>query len=171
MAALLRAVADRPELLAPEVVVSPRAGTPAALRAGEAGVPVAIAPSPGDLGAALAGCDLVCLAGYARLVPPDVVESFAGRMLNVHPALLPKFGGKGMWGARVHEAVLASGDAESGCTVHLVDERYDRGEVLLRMRCPVLPGDTPETLGARVLALEHLAYPQALLALAERMVS
>jgi formyltetrahydrofolate-dependent phosphoribosylglycinamide formyltransferase len=106
--------------------------------------------------------DLVCLAGFMRLIPRDVVEAFEYRMLNVHPALLPKFGGKGMWGMKVHEAVIASGDRESGCTVHFVSERYDEGDVLHQLRCPVLPDDTPETLAARVLELEHRCYVEAI---------
>jgi folate-dependent phosphoribosylglycinamide formyltransferase PurN len=85
------------------------------------------------------------LAGYLKLVPSEVIARYRGRILNVHPALLPAFGGPGMYGHRVHEAVLASGVAESGCTVHLVDEEYDRGAILGQRRVPVLPGDTPDT--------------------------
>ncbi|MFN3683119.1 MAG: formyltransferase family protein, partial [Fimbriimonadaceae bacterium] len=106
-------------------------------------------------------CTLVCLAGYMRLLPKEVLDSFPNRVLNIHPALLPKFGGKGMYGMRVHEAVLRAGEAESGCTVHLVNERYDEGPIVVQLRCPVLPDDTPETLAARVLELEHRAYPEA----------
>lgn len=104
--------------------------------------------------------DLVVLAGYLRLlpIPPD----FEGRVLNIHPALLPAHGGKGMYGDRVHAAVLAAGDAESGCTVHLCDEVYDHGRVLLQQRVPVLPGDTVASLGARVFAAECEAYPRAI---------
>jgi folate-dependent phosphoribosylglycinamide formyltransferase PurN len=87
-------------------------------------------------------------------------------VLNVHPALLPAFGGPGMYGHRVHEAVLASGASESGCTVHLVDEEYDRGAILGQRRVPVLPGDTPDTLAARVLREEHRILPAAVLAAA-----
>ena len=95
------------------------------------------------------------------LLPLEVIEAFPNRVLNVHPSLLPRHGGPGMYGARVHEAVLASGDRESGCTVHLVTERYDEGQVVLQARCPVFAGDTPETLAARILELEHRAYPDA----------
>jgi formyltetrahydrofolate-dependent phosphoribosylglycinamide formyltransferase len=104
--------------------------------------------------------DWVVLAGYLKLVniPPD----YRARIVNIHPALLPNFGGPGMYGARVHEAVLRSGVSESGCTVHLCDEVYDRGRILLQKRCPVLPGDTPESLAERVFALECEAYPEAL---------
>ena len=105
------------------------------------------------------GCDLVVLAGYLKLVPAEVIDRYRGRILNVHPALLPAFGGKGMYGHRVHEAVLASGARESGATVHLVDEVYDRGAILAQARVPVLPGDDPETLAARVLEVEHRLLP------------
>jgi phosphoribosylglycinamide formyltransferase-1 len=109
--------------------------------------------------------DWVVLAGYLKLV--DIPASYRGRVVNIHPALLPDFGGAGMHGHRVHEAVLAAGRAESGCTVHLCDEVYDRGRVILQKRCPVLPDDTPETLAARVFELEKAAYPEALAGLIE----
>jgi formyltetrahydrofolate-dependent phosphoribosylglycinamide formyltransferase len=112
------------------------------------------------------GAGLLVLAGYLKLVPPEVIQRFRGRILNVHPALLPAFGGPGMYGHRVHEAVLASGARESGCTVHLVDEEYDRGAILAQRRVPVLPGDTPETLAARVLREEHALLPAVVLAAA-----
>jgi phosphoribosylglycinamide formyltransferase-1 len=112
--------------------------------------------------------DLIVLAGYLKLVPPGVISSFRGRILNIHPALLPAFGGAGMYGKRVHEAVLASGVKESGCTVHLVDEEYDRGEILAQARVPVLPGDTAESLAARVLAAEHQLLPKIVLEVASR---
>ena len=91
--------------------------------------------------------DLVVLAGYLKLVPAAVIARYRGRIINIHPALLPAFGGKGMYGRRVHEAVLASGARESGATVHLVDEVYDRGAILAQARVPVLPGDDPDTAG------------------------
>jgi len=112
--------------------------------------------------AVLADVEWVCLAGYLRLLPDEVLERFPGRVLNVHPALLPKYGGKGMYGIHVHEAVIAAGDRESGCSVHRVTPVYDQGEVVLQIRCPVESGDTPETLQARVLKLEHVAFSQAL---------
>jgi phosphoribosylglycinamide formyltransferase 1 len=105
--------------------------------------------------------DLICLAGYLRLLPPEVLAAYSGRVLNIHPALLPKFGGKGMYGSHVHEAVLAAGEVESGCSVHYVTDAYDEGAVILQRRCPVLPTDTVESLSARVLEQEHLAYPEA----------
>jgi folate-dependent phosphoribosylglycinamide formyltransferase PurN len=110
--------------------------------------------------------DLVVLAGYLRLVPSGVIARFRGRIINIHPALLPAFGGQGMYGRRVHQAVLASGAKESGATVHLVDEVYDRGAILGQVRVPVLPGDDPERLAARVLEVEHRLLPAAVLAAA-----
>ena len=110
--------------------------------------------------------DLVVLAGYLKLVPPGVISAFRGRILNIHPALLPAFGGPGMYGKRVHQAVLDAGATESGCTVHLVDEAYDRGAILAQARVPVLPGDTAEALADRVLAAEHELLPKVVLAAA-----
>jgi phosphoribosylglycinamide formyltransferase 1 len=110
--------------------------------------------------------DLVALGGYLQLV--EIPPGWEGRIVNIHPALLPRHGGPGMHGRRVHEAVLAAGDAESGCTVHLCDSTFDTGRVVLQRRCPVLPGDTPETLAARVFALEQEAYPRALADLARQ---
>jgi phosphoribosylglycinamide formyltransferase 1 len=110
--------------------------------------------------------DLVVLAGYLKLVPPEVIAAYRGRIINIHPALLPSFGGPGMYGRRVHEAVLASGAVESGPTVHLVSEEYDRGTILAQSRVPVMPDDTPDTLAARVLAAEHRLLPAVVLAAA-----
>lgn len=106
--------------------------------------------------------NLIALAGYMKLLPPRLVERYRQRIVNIHPALLPKFGGKGMYGRHVHEAVLAAGERESGATVHVVDEDYDHGPVLMQKEVPVLPGDTPETLAARVLVVEHELYPEVL---------
>ncbi len=113
-----------------------------------------------------AGADLVVLAGYLKLVPPEVVGAWAGRVINIHPALLPRHGGAGMYGARVHGAVLAEGDPHSGATVHLVDEVYDRGLVLGAGRVAVAPDDTAESLAERVLAVEHRLLPAAVRAAA-----
>jgi folate-dependent phosphoribosylglycinamide formyltransferase PurN len=134
-------------------------------RARAAGLPVEIIPGviPAErLGALLREhrIDWVVLAGYLKLV--NIPREYRGRVVNIHPALLPSFGGPGMFGNRVHEAVLQSGATESGCTVHLCDEVYDRGQILLQKRCPVQPGDTVETLAKRVFALECEAYPEAL---------
>lgn len=106
--------------------------------------------------------DFIALAGYLKRVPPAVVAAYRNRIVNIHPALLPRFGGAGMYGLRVHEAVIASGERVSGATVHYVDEEYDRGPIVLQKTVPVLPGDTPESLAARVLALEHELYPEAI---------
>jgi phosphoribosylglycinamide formyltransferase-1 len=106
--------------------------------------------------------DYIALAGYLKLVPSNVVAAYRNRIVNIHPALLPKYGGAGMYGHRVHEAVLAAGDKESGATVHLVDEIYDHGKILEQVRVPVYPDDTPDSLAARVLEQEHKLYPRAL---------
>ncbi len=113
------------------------------------------------------GVDFIALAGYMKKIPAAVVGAFHGRIVNVHPALLPAFGGKGMYGGRVHAAVLAHGVRWTGATVHLVDEDYDTGPIVLQEPVPVLPGDTPEALAARVLAVEHRLYPEALRLFAE----
>ncbi|MEM6505183.1 MAG: phosphoribosylglycinamide formyltransferase [Planctomycetota bacterium] len=106
------------------------------------------------------GADLLCLAGFlSLLVIPD---DFTGRVLNIHPSLLPKFGGKGMHGHHVHEAVIAAGETESGCTVHLADNTYDTGPLVLQKTCAVQPDDTADTLAGRVFELECDAYPQAI---------
>lgn len=117
-----------------------------------------------------ANIDFIVLAGYMRLVPQDVVTAFHHRISNIHPALLPAFGGKGMYGHHVHEAVLASGVKVSGATVHLVDEEYDRGPILMQECVRVLDDDTPDTLAARVLEVEHQIYPLALQLLAQDRV-
>ncbi len=104
----------------------------------------------------------IALAGYLSLLPPPIVQAYRNRITNIHNALLPKYGGKGMYGHHVHEAVLAAGDTESGPTVHLVDEIYDHGKILDQTRVPVLDDDTPDTLAARVLAQEYKLYPRVL---------
>lgn len=105
--------------------------------------------------------DLICLAGYMRKLPDAVVSAYAGRILNIHAALLPAFGGQGMYGQHIHQAVLDYGAKVSGCTVHFVDGSYDTGPIVLQSCVPVEEGDTAETLAARVLAAEHDAYPRA----------
>lgn len=106
--------------------------------------------------------DLICLAGYLKILDSRTVDRFSGRIINIHPALLPSFGGRGMYGMRVHEAVLSSGATESGCTVHFVTDGVDAGPVIYQERVPVLPGDTPEALAARVHGAEVKAYPAAI---------
>jgi phosphoribosylglycinamide formyltransferase-1 len=154
----------------PCLLVADRAGTGAEARAREAGVPVAVLPPP-DVADADAWADalldaldqtragLVVLAGFLKKIPPPVVRAYADRMLNVHPSLLPLFGGHGLYGQRVHRAVLDAGAKQSGATVHLVDADYDTGPIVAQQPVPVLPGDTPQTLAARVLAVEHRLLP------------
>ncbi len=113
--------------------------------------------------------DLICLAGFMRILTPAFARRWEGRIINTHPALLPKHGGEGMHGEHVHRAVLAAGDTESGVTIHYVIPEVDRGEIILQRRVPVLEGDTPESLAARVLAQEHVAYPQAVRIIAQAM--
>jgi phosphoribosylglycinamide formyltransferase-1 len=113
-----------------------------------------------------AGAELVVLSGYMRMIGPEMLKRFPRRVLNIHPALLPKFGGKGMYGDLVHEAVLAAREAVSGATVHLVDDQYDHGEVLMRREVPVLPGDDLAALRARVRAVEGPLYVEAIAAIA-----
>ncbi len=105
--------------------------------------------------------ELIVLAGYLKKLPPEIVQKFANRILNVHPSLLPSFGGKGMHGLAVHRAVLNAGCKVSGATVHIVDERYDTGIIVLQKCVAVLDDDTPETLAARVLTVEHELLPRA----------
>jgi folate-dependent phosphoribosylglycinamide formyltransferase PurN len=109
----------------------------------------------------------VCLAGFLRILSPSFVHAFRGRIMNIHPALLPAFGGKGMYGERVHEAVLASGAGESGCTVHFVTEEPDAGPIIAQTTVPVEDGDTPATLSARVRKAELRLYPLAVRLFAE----
>jgi phosphoribosylglycinamide formyltransferase-1 len=150
------------------VVISDRPGVLGIARAQEAGLPAFVTKDAGATFDLLRRhrVDLVCLAGYLRLlhIPPD----FAGRVLNIHPALLPKFGGKGMYGHHVHAAVLAAKERESGCTVHLCDDEYDRGQIVVQRKVPVLPGDDADTLAARVFAAECEAYPEAIATVARR---
>jgi formyltetrahydrofolate-dependent phosphoribosylglycinamide formyltransferase len=106
--------------------------------------------------------DLLCLAGYMRVLPAEIIKAYRHRVMNIHPALIPLFCGKGMYGEHVHQAALDYGVKVSGCTVHLVDEEYDTGPIILQKVVPVEEGDTAETLAARVLVQEHEAYPEAI---------
>jgi len=103
--------------------------------------------------------DFIVLAGFLWLVPENILETFEKRIINIHPALLPRYGGKGMYGDRVHKAVLANGDIESGITIHYVNKYYDEGDIIFKTRCRVEPSDTPESLATRVHALEYKHYP------------
>jgi formyltetrahydrofolate-dependent phosphoribosylglycinamide formyltransferase len=160
------------------LVIGTRREAPALQRASEKGVPTRVI-SPRNLSEeeyaqrllhalSEAKADLVCLAGYMRLLPTPVVQAYAGRVMNIHPALLPLFGGKGMYGEHVHRAVLDSGMKVSGCTVHFVDEHYDTGPIIVQRCVPVEEEDTWETLAARVLVQEHQAYVQAVKLFAQR---
>jgi formyltetrahydrofolate-dependent phosphoribosylglycinamide formyltransferase len=113
-----------------------------------------------------AGADLVCLAGFLSMweIPPQ----YENKVMNIHPALLPKYGGKGYYGHHVHEAVLAAGEKESGCTVHFANNEYDAGPIILQKKVPVMPDDTPDALAARVFEQECIAYPEAIRLFAER---
>jgi phosphoribosylglycinamide formyltransferase-1 len=168
--ALLHAL--KPGALAEIVlVVSDRVGAAGLKLARARGIPAEVLPDPGDGAEWLEllrryQVELMVLAGYVKLVPSAVIAAYRGRIINIHPALLPAFSGKGMYGRRVHEAVLASGARETGATVHLVDEAYDRGPILAQARVPVLPNDTPQLLAERVLEVEHRLLPATILAAA-----
>jgi phosphoribosylglycinamide formyltransferase-1 len=153
-----------------QVVTSdPAAG--ACERARKAGKPLEVVPWAKGASEAVTAVlrkskvDLVLLAGFLRLY--RFPAAYDGKVLNIHPALLPAFGGKGMWGRRVHEAVVRSGVKVTGCTVHFADLVYDRGPIVLQRTCPVLPDDTPESVAARVFELEKEAYPEAVRLYAE----
>jgi formyltetrahydrofolate-dependent phosphoribosylglycinamide formyltransferase len=153
------------------LVISSRADAPAVERARDRGLEVRVA-ARGDFGSPERLHDtitswllerdvqLVCLCGYLHWFRID--EPFRGRAMNIHPALLPNFGGKGMYGLRVHRAVLASGTEVSGCTVHFLDDQYDHGPIILQRECPVLPNDDEHRLAARVFEQECIAYPEAI---------
>ena len=156
-----------------KVVISNNSRSLALERARRASIPTAhlssvTHPDPVHLDAAIAdaltshGVELVALAGYMRKLGPRTLRQYRNRILNIHPALLPKFGGQGMYGEHVHAAVIAAGESVSGVSVHLVDEEYDRGPVIAQSKVPVLPSDIPDTLAARVLEQEHSLYPQTI---------
>ena len=117
------------------------------------------------------GVDLIVLAGYMKSVSSELLDSYEGRIINIHPALLPKFGGTGMYGMRVHEAVVASGEKESGPSVHYVDSKYDHGSIIAQIKVPVYPDDTPEILQKRVLVEEHKLLPKVIQKIAEEWKS
>lgn len=175
--ALLDHLASRGDAAAARVVLvaSDRAEARALARAAATGIATAVLDGEGrttGLRPLLErhGTELIVLAGYLRLVPPDVTAHWRGKILNVHPALLPAFGGRGMYGARVHAAVLARGARLSGATVHFVDERYDEGPIVAQWPVAVLPGDSVEGLSARVLEAEHALLPRVVEALAAGLV-
>ena len=147
-------------------------------RAQEAGIPVHVLPSTFGAEGLEAlntvlnehGIDAIALAGFMKMIPAQLIHAFPNRILNIHPSLLPAFGGKGMYGSKVHEAVIRSGNARSGATVHFVDEHYDTGPILLQATVPVLEDDTAATLAQRVLKTEHSLYPKAIELLANGWV-
>jgi formyltetrahydrofolate-dependent phosphoribosylglycinamide formyltransferase len=153
------------------LLITDRPGIGALERAEGAGIPSRVIPVSGrplaEVGEETlralheAEVQVVFLAGYLRLIPAEVIQAYPKKILNIHPALLPSFGGKGMWGHHVHEAVLASGASFSGPTIHYVDEAYDTGAILAQWPVPVMAGDSPDDLAARVLQVEHILYPLA----------
>lgn len=166
MLALAQACAEGRLAARIEVVVSPSADCPALAKAQALGLRTHIVPYGDGFGRGLveafSDCEILALAGFMRLVPTEVLERFEGAIVNIHPSLLPRFGGKGMYGLKVHEAVLASGESTTGCTVHLVTSVYDEGKILLQKEVPVLAGDDAESLAKRVSTAEHQAYAEAL---------
>ena len=106
--------------------------------------------------------NFIVLAGFLWLVPDNLIRQYPGHIINIHPALLPKYGGKGMYGMKVHEAVLANKEKESGITIHYVNERYDEGSIIFQAKCTINPSDTPETLASKVHELEYTYYPKAI---------
>lgn len=167
----LQAIVDHFDNLARErvakvvLVASNRTDSPALIRAATASIDIAHFNAADDGSELLEllqkyRIDLVVLAGYLKRIPSKVIREYSGRMMNIHPALLPAFGGEGMYGARVHQAVIAAGAKESGVTVHLVDDEYDRGPIIAQWRIPVEPSDSADTLAARVLNVEHVVYPR-----------
>jgi phosphoribosylglycinamide formyltransferase-1 len=106
--------------------------------------------------------DFIVLAGFLWLVPENILKSYEGRIVNIHPALLPAYGGKGMYGLKVHEAVIANNESESGITIHYVNKSYDEGDIIFQARCPVEPSDTPEILASRIHELEYKFYPEVI---------
>ena len=160
------------------MVISNNSKSMALERARNEGIPwkhlsSATHPDPADLDQAILSAlqeqevNLVVLAGYMKKIGPATLEAYYNRILNIHPALLPKFGGKGMYGMHVHEAVLAAGETVSGATIHLADPEYDHGRILAQREAPVEPGDTPETLQARVLEVEHQLYSDTIQQIAD----
>jgi len=166
----------RPASAAVSLVVSNRASAGALAIAARHGVPTSVLSDPSD-GRALVALlahhqiDLVALAGYLKRIPPDVTEPWRGRILNVHPALLPAFGGPEMYGARVHQAVIDAGVRVTGVTVHFVDAHYDHGPIVAQWPVPVWSDDTPTALAERVLRVEHRLYPEVVEAVAAGRVA
>ncbi len=179
MRAIVAAITEGQLSAEARLVIGNNAGAPALAFAREQGVPVRhiSATSAGGEDAADAaicaafaehGCDWIILSGYLRKLGPQTLRQFEGRILNIHPALLPKYGGQGMFGRHVHEAVLAAGETTSGATVHFVDGEYDHGAIVAQREVPVLPGDTVDSLQARVMAMEPAFFVDVLKMIAAR---
>lgn len=113
--------------------------------------------------------NFIVLAGFLKLIPRNLIEAFPNRIVNIHPALLPKYGGKGMYGIKVHEAVIAHGETESGITIHYINSNYDEGDIILQAKCPVSPTDTSQTLAQKVHGLEYEYYPRVIESLLEKL--
>ncbi len=157
----------------PVLLISNNRDSGALVRAKEEGIPYCCIngkthPNPEELDQAILDVmlehvvDIIVLAGYMKKLGPKTLSHFVGRILNIHPSLLPKFGGKGMYGMHVHEAVITSGETESGVSIHLVDAEYDTGPIIAQSRVPVKTKDTPEALAARVLQREHTFFAETL---------
>lgn len=177
MRAIVAALADGRLAGTARIVISNNADSPALQFARDHGIPAKhiSATTAGSeqaadhaISAALAasGVEWLVLSGYLRKLGPATLRRFGGRILNIHPALLPKFGGQGMFGRHIHEAVLAAGDGVSGITIHMVDEEYDHGQILAQRQIPVMPGDTVETLQQRIMAAEPEFFVETLQAIA-----
>ena len=173
MQAILDGCRDGAIAAEPSLLICNNRNAQAIERANAIGMPVSILngkthPDPDALDQAMldalrrASIDLVILAGFMKKIGPKVLAAYRNRIANIHPSLLPKFGGQGMYGLRVHEAVLEAGESKTGATVHLIGAEYDEGPILQQATVPVLPSDTPELLQQRVLAEEHRLYPDTL---------
>ena len=145
-------------------VISSKEGAFALERAAKANIPTAVAKEQADVLKELKACgtELIVLAGYMKVLSEEIIKEYRNRIINIHPSLIPKYCGKGFYGIRVHQAVIAGGETESGATVHYVDEGVDTGEIILQRKVPVEPGDTPEELAARVLKVEHQILAEGL---------
>lgn len=152
-------------------VISSKEGAFALERAAKADIPTAVAKEQADVLNELKACgtELIVLAGYMKVLSEEIIKEYRNRIINIHPSLIPKYCGKGFYGIRVHNAVIAGGEKESGATVHYVDEGVDTGEIILQRKVPVEPGDTPEDLAARVLKTEHVILAEGLRIAIERL--
>lgn len=145
-------------------VIASKEGAFALERASKAGIPAAVAREQQEVLDELekSEAQIIVLAGYMKVLSPDIIERYRNRIINIHPSLIPKYCGKGFYGIRVHRAVIEGGEKESGATVHYVDEGVDTGKIILQEKVPVLEGDTPEELAARVLETEHRILAEGL---------